>query len=96
LPVYVRVTTHHPILSSWVICGTFSGKCGPCDATSMVNGNSDCYTLLLLTEEIIVTDNMHTSVREMVGSDIHDEIGDIVWCLHGFPEYLQATVGASS
>jgi hypothetical protein len=45
-----------------------------------------------LTVEIIVADNMQTSV----GSLIHDESGDIVWCLHGFPEYPQATVGIIS
>jgi len=46
-----------------------------------------------LAEEIIVADNTQTSVREMIGLDIHDETSDIVWCLHGFPEYPQATVG---
>jgi len=31
-----------------------------------------------LTEEITVADNMQTSVREIIGSDIHDETGDIL------------------
>jgi len=38
------------------------------------------------TEEIIVADNMHTFVRAVIGSDIRVEIGDVVCCLHGFPE----------